>query len=47
MPFNRINILLTSARDRLSELTKKSITELMQIYGIGRTKASAIYALLN
>jgi DNA repair protein RadC len=36
--------VLASARDRLSELTKKSITEPMQIYGIGRAKASAIYA---
>jgi DNA repair protein RadC len=36
--------VLASTGDRLSELTKKSIKELMQIHGIGRAKASAIYA---
>jgi DNA repair protein RadC len=36
--------VLASAKNRLSELSKKSIWDLMQIPGIGRAKASAIYA---
>jgi DNA repair protein RadC len=36
--------VLASAKGRLSELSKKSIPELMQIPGIGRAKASAIFA---
>ncbi len=36
--------VLASVKGRLSDLTKKSIWDLMQIPGIGRAKASAIYA---
>lgn len=36
--------VLASVRGRLSELTKKSIPDLMRIPGIGSAKASAIYA---
>ncbi|HET6256671.1 MAG TPA: DNA repair protein RadC [Puia sp.] len=36
--------VLASVKGRLSDLSKKSIWDLMQIPGIGRAKASAIYA---
>lgn len=36
--------VLASVKGRLSDLTKKSIWELMQIPGIGRAKAGAIFA---
>lgn len=36
--------VLASVKGRLSDLTKKSISDLMQIPGIGRAKAGTIYA---
>ena len=36
--------VLSSARNRLSELTKMTVRDLMRIPGIGRAKANALYA---